>query len=137
MQGSLFHAYVSSWTRFKGSLTHLQALQISIKFLLQVASDIRIFVKVLELKTFQFRNKNKTHNPDFLLISLIAKSFCTYTFRRKLFICQTLHYSNKLKSFIACHRKLSFHVTINLISFQDPPTIFCKCVILPLTCEFH
>ena len=37
-------------------MTHLQALQISMKFLLQVASNIRSTLKVLELKTFLFRN---------------------------------------------------------------------------------
>ena len=44
---------------FKGSPTHLQALQISMKFLPQVASDIgrltACTVKVLDLKIFQFR----------------------------------------------------------------------------------
>ena len=34
-------------------------------------------MKVLELKTFQFRNKKQKQNPDFLLISLFIKSIHT------------------------------------------------------------
>ena len=40
---------------FKGSLTHLQVLQVSMKLLLQMVSGIR----VLEFGTFQLRNKKK------------------------------------------------------------------------------
>ena len=52
--------------RFKGSLTHLQALQISMKFLLEVASDIRIMLeKKLELKPFSLKILNKNVTQTF------------------------------------------------------------------------
>ena len=42
----------------EGGMTHLQPLQISMKFLLDVASDIGR-MNVWKLKTFQFRNKKQ------------------------------------------------------------------------------
>ena len=53
---------------FKGSITHFQAVQISMKFFLQVVFDRRILgVFVLELKTCEFKNKKQNCNPDFHL----------------------------------------------------------------------
>ena len=62
-------------------MTHVQALQISMKFILQVASDKRI------LKTFQFRNKKQKCNPDFLFILVFAESLF-YIFKINLSIIQ-------------------------------------------------
>ena len=45
-------------------MSYLLVLQISMKLPLQIASDIK---KVLDLNTFQSRNKKQKHNPDFLL----------------------------------------------------------------------
>ena len=55
-------------------MTHLQALQISMKFLLQVASDnsSKKSVKFLEIKIFQFRNKKQKCTQDFLLSQCIV-----------------------------------------------------------------
>ena len=66
--------------------------------------------------------------PDFLLISLFAKDALEENCK---FVNQTLHYSNEFNNIIVCHHKLSFHITITLFLFKTP-TMFCKCVILPL-----
>ena len=61
--------------QFKGSMTHLQALQIVMIFLrCKWLLTLEEVVEVFELNTFQFRNKKQKWNPDFLLISLFAKS---------------------------------------------------------------
>ena len=40
-------------------------------------------------------------------------------------------YSNEFNNFLVCHHKLSFHITI--MFFFKTLTMFCKCVILPLS----
>ena len=70
-----FHHIPKLSIGFNGSLTHLQALQISMKFLLQVAFDIRrTLYEIFRTQTFWFRYKKPNCNPDFLLFSLFAKS---------------------------------------------------------------
>ena len=70
-----FHHIPKLSIGFKGSMTHLQAFQTSMKFLLQVAFDITIILyKICRTQTFWLRYKKPKCNSEFLLFSLFAKS---------------------------------------------------------------
>ena len=75
---------IKQWTfrsGFKGSTTHLQALQISMKFLLQIAYDISIIlVKFLTHCLLAIRNKyvpNVTHSIRKFSVEPMPAAWCT------------------------------------------------------------
>ena len=64
----------------------MQVIQISMKFILQIAFDIeKNILKDLDITTFQLRNVKQEHNPYFLLVSCLEPN-----------------------DFKVCHRDLSF-----------------------------
>ena len=120
---------------FKGSMTHLQALQISMDY---------FFSKWL-LTSEEYCESFRTHNLSVLIEETKLKPRLYFLFLLKAsvqmlleekfnFVNQMVHYSN---NFIICNHKLSFHITIWITLFLfKTPTMFCKCIILPLHFQF-
>ena len=85
------------------------------------------FTLVLELKTLQFRNKKRKIEPDFLLFSLFAKSICQMLSEENCELFNQMCYCSEFKIFIACHHKLSFHVTMTLFLFKTLNCVLQMC----------
>ena len=59
-------------------------------------------MKVLELRTFQFRNKKQKCKPDFFLLSVFAKSVWMLSEQNCKIFNQMLHYSNEFNQLEHC-----------------------------------